>query len=64
MIQGWLGLAGTLAFPGDIRVLLALAAGVLAWAGVLLSPAIGALLMSVSTVVVAFNARLLRMPGD
>jgi P-type Cu2+ transporter len=39
---------------------LPLAAGVLAPWGVLLPPAVGALLMSVSTVVVAFNAQLLR----
>ena len=38
-----------------------LAAGVLAGAGILLSPAVGGLLMSVSTVVVAVNARLLRV---
>ncbi|WP_209452260.1 copper-translocating P-type ATPase [Halosimplex halophilum] len=37
-----------------------LAAGVLAPIGVLLSPAIGALLMSLSTVIVAINAQLLR----
>ena len=37
-----------------------LAAGVLANWGVLLSPAFGALLMSVSTIVVAINAQLLR----
>jgi Cu2+-exporting ATPase len=37
-----------------------LAAGVLAWAGVTLSPAIGAILMSASTIVVALNAQLLR----
>jgi P-type Cu2+ transporter len=37
-----------------------LAAGVLAWAGLTLSPAVGAVLMSVSTVVVALNAQLLR----
>jgi len=37
-----------------------LAAGVLAFAGVLLSPAAGAVLMSVSTIVVALNAQLLR----
>jgi Cu2+-exporting ATPase len=36
------------------------AAGVLAWAGVTLSPAVGAVLMSVSTIVVAVNAQLLR----
>ncbi|MET7276692.1 heavy metal translocating P-type ATPase [Kribbella sp. NPDC005582] len=37
-----------------------LAAGVLAFAGVLVSPAVGALLMSISTIVVALNAQLLR----
>ena len=37
-----------------------LAAGVLAPVGILLSPAIGALLMSLSTVIVAINAQLLR----
>jgi Cu2+-exporting ATPase len=39
---------------------LPLAAGVLAPLGILLSPAVGALLMSLSTVVVAINAQLLR----
>ena len=37
------------------------AAGVLYGAGILLTPAVGAVLMSVSTVLVAFNARLLRL---
>jgi len=37
-----------------------LAAGVLAWAGISLSPAVGAVLMSLSTIVVALNAQLLR----
>jgi Cu2+-exporting ATPase len=37
-----------------------LAAGALAWAGVNLSPAVGAILMSLSTIVVALNAQLLR----
>ncbi|MFI6677708.1 copper-translocating P-type ATPase [Kribbella sp. NPDC050470] len=37
-----------------------LAAGVLAFAGVVVSPAVGAVLMSVSTIVVALNAQLLR----
>jgi Cu2+-exporting ATPase len=41
-------------------VALPLAAGVLASAGILLSPAVGALLMSLSTVIVAINAQLLR----
>ena len=37
-----------------------LAAGVLAPLGILLSPAVGALLMSLSTIVVAINAQFLR----
>ena len=37
-----------------------LAAGALSWAGVTLAPAVGAVLMSVSTIVVALNAQLLR----
>ncbi|MCA9334158.1 heavy metal translocating P-type ATPase, partial [Candidatus Saccharibacteria bacterium] len=37
-----------------------LAAGVLYSAGIILAPALGAVLMSVSTVVVALNAQLLR----
>ncbi|MEV4715040.1 heavy metal translocating P-type ATPase [Micromonospora sp. NPDC049374] len=41
-------------------VAIPLAAGVLAWAGVSLSPAVGAVLMSASTIVVALNAQLLR----
>ena len=36
------------------------AAGALAWAGIALSPAFAAVLMSVSTIVVALNAQLLR----
>ena len=36
------------------------AAGVLAWAGITLSPAVGAVLMSLSTIIVAANAQLLR----
>lgn len=41
-------------------VAIPLAAGVLSWAGVTLAPAVGAILMSASTVVVALNAQLLR----
>jgi P-type Cu2+ transporter len=41
-------------------VAIPLAAGVLYGAGILLSPAVGAILMSVSTIVVALNAQLLR----
>ncbi|MEO5902284.1 MAG: heavy metal translocating P-type ATPase [Ilumatobacteraceae bacterium] len=37
-----------------------LAAGALSWAGITLPPAVGALLMSLSTIVVAANAQLLR----
>jgi len=45
---------------GYNAVAIPLAAGVLASAGIVLSPATGAALMSVSTVIVAINARLLR----
>ncbi len=45
---------------GYNAIALPLAAGVLAWAGFLLSPAVGALLMSLSTIVVAINAMTLR----
>jgi P-type Cu2+ transporter len=41
-------------------VAIPLAAGVLAWAGIILVPAAGAVLMSASTVIVAINAQLLR----
>lgn len=41
-------------------IALPLAAGVLAPFGILLSPAVGALLMSLSTIIVAINAQLLR----
>jgi Cu2+-exporting ATPase len=43
-------------------VAIPLAAGVLSWTGFLLSPEVGAALMSLSTVVVAVNARLLKVP--
>jgi Cu2+-exporting ATPase len=39
-----------------------LAAGALAGWGIVLPPAVGAMIMSASTVIVAINARLLRMP--
>jgi Cu2+-exporting ATPase len=54
MIQnlGWATGYNVLAIP--------LAAGVLARRGIILSPAMGAVLMSVSTVIVAINAQLLR----
>jgi Cu2+-exporting ATPase len=41
-------------------VAIPLAAGALAWAGFVLPPAVGALAMSISTIVVALNAMLLR----
>ncbi|TVM19544.1 heavy metal translocating P-type ATPase [Oceanidesulfovibrio indonesiensis] len=43
-------------------VAIPLAAGVLAWAGIILSPAVGAIVMSLSTVIVAVNARLMSAP--
>jgi P-type Cu2+ transporter len=49
---GWAAGYNVIAIP--------LAAGVLAWAGLTLSPAVGAVLMSGSTIVVALNAQLLR----
>jgi Cu2+-exporting ATPase len=54
MVQnlGWAAGYNVLAIP--------LAAGALAWAGFTLPPALGAVLMSASTVVVALNAQLLR----
>jgi P-type Cu2+ transporter len=42
-------------------IALPLAAGILHNAGIMLSPAMGAVLMSVSTIVVAINARMLRI---
>ena len=45
---------------GYTAVAIPLAAGVLASRGVILAPAVGAVLMSVSTLVVAANAQLLR----
>ncbi len=46
---------------GYNAVAIPLAAGVLSFAGIILNPAVGALIMSVSTVIVAINAKLLRM---
>jgi Cu2+-exporting ATPase len=48
---------------GYNAVAIPLAAGVLSGAGILLSPAVGALLMSLSTIIVAFNARSLKLGG-
>ena len=47
---------------GYNSVAIPLAAGVLAPAGFIMPPALGALLMSVSTVIVAVNAQLLKQP--
>ncbi len=47
---------------GYNAVAIPLAAGVLAGWGILLSPAIGAVLMSLSTVIVAINAKFLHVP--
>jgi Cu2+-exporting ATPase len=54
MIQNLLWAAGynVLAIP--------MAAGAFAWAGVYLAPAVGAILMSASTILVALNAQTLR----
>lgn len=47
---------------GYNSVAIPLAAGVLAPAGFIMPPAVGAILMSISTVIVAINAQLLRPP--
>jgi Cu2+-exporting ATPase len=44
---------------GYNAVAIPLAGGALFWAGIVLSPAAGAVLMSLSTIIVAVNARLL-----
>lgn len=49
---------------GYNAVAIPLAAGVLYRAGILLSPALGAMLMSLSTVIVAINAQLLSRQGN
>jgi Cu2+-exporting ATPase len=49
---GWAAGYNVLAIPA--------AAGALGWAGIVLPPAVGALLMSASTIIVAANAQLLR----
>jgi Cu2+-exporting ATPase len=45
---------------GYNAIAIPLAAGALAWAGIVLGPAVAAVLMSVSTVIVAINAQFLR----
>jgi Cu2+-exporting ATPase len=47
---------------GDNVIAIPLAAGVLAGVGFVMSPAISAVLMSLSTIIVAINARLVRAP--
>jgi Cu2+-exporting ATPase len=54
-------MAQNLAWAAGYNVVaIPVAAGVLAWAGITLGPAVGAVLMSLSTIVVALNAQLLR----
>ena len=50
---------------GNNVVAIPLAAGVLSGVGIIISPAVGAVLMSLSTVIVAINAKLLKLekPG-
>jgi Cu2+-exporting ATPase len=55
MIQNLLWATGYNAFA------IPLAAGVLAGIGIILSPAVGAILMSLSTVIVAINARIMKV---
>jgi Cu2+-exporting ATPase len=58
---GYRKMLQNLAWAAGYNVIaLPLAAGALAWAGIVLGPAVAAVLMSTSTVVVALNAQLLR----
>ena len=59
LIQRFLGREGVLSFPGEKGE----GEIVLAGLGLALSPAAGAVLMSLSTVIAAVNARWLRVPG-
>ncbi|MFW6201114.1 MAG: hypothetical protein ACOC8B_00930 [Gemmatimonadota bacterium] len=52
--------SGYSAASQSTHVPIPLAAGVLAGRGIVLAPAVGAILMSLSTVIVALNAQLLR----
>ena len=57
----WRKMVQNLAWATGYNVIaIPLAAGVLASAGIILSPAVGAVFMSLSTIVVAINAQLLR----
>ncbi|MGM0502493.1 MAG: HAD-IC family P-type ATPase, partial [Bacillota bacterium] len=49
---------------GYNAIAIPLAAGVFYWAGLLISPAVGAILMSLSTVIVAINAKLLSLEAN
>ena len=58
---GYRKMLQNLAWAAGYNVLaIPLAAGALAWAGIVLGPAVAALLMSASTVIVAINAQFLR----
>jgi Cu2+-exporting ATPase len=60
-IAGYRKMLQNLAWAAGYNVLaIPLAAGAFAWAGITLGPEVGAVLMSLSTVVVALNAQLLR----
>jgi Cu2+-exporting ATPase len=60
-IAGYRKMVQNLAWAAGYNVVaIPLAAGAFAWAGITLGPEIGAVLMSLSTVVVALNAQLLR----
>jgi Cu2+-exporting ATPase len=60
-IAGYRKMMQNLAWAGGYNVVaIPLATGAFAWAGITLGPEVGAILMSLSTVVVALNAQLLR----
>ena len=60
-IAGYRKMIQNLAWAAGYNVVaIPLAAGAFAWAGITLGPEVGAVLMSLSTVVVALNAQLLR----
>jgi Cu2+-exporting ATPase len=60
-IAGYRKMLQNLAWAAGYNVVaIPLAAGAFAWAGITLGPEVGAVLMSLSTVVVALNAQLLR----
>jgi Cu2+-exporting ATPase len=60
-IAGYRKMTQNLAWAGGYNVVaIPLATGAFAWAGISLGPEVGAVLMSLSTVVVALNAQLLR----